>query len=86
MKKAGGIGFVMLVVVMAIVLWLTAENWKKVAPTALDVNAAGASVEDHGQTGAAESLRSGDMPRLSDTREATDAHTEDVQAALDSIE
>ena len=54
MKKGGGIGLVMLIVVMAIVLWLTAENWKKVAPTALDVNTAGSTVEDHGQTGAAE--------------------------------
>ncbi len=37
-KKPSGFGFVMLVVVLAVVLLLAARQWRSVAPTALQVS------------------------------------------------
>ena len=73
----------MLVVVMAVVLLMVAQAWKKVAPTAIDVNrAAEGSYATHGQDGAAEQLRSGGLPRVTDMVGSTDAHSAQVQDAL----
>jgi hypothetical protein len=37
-RKGGSFGIVMLLVVMLAVLMLVAKNWRKVAPTALEVS------------------------------------------------
>ena len=86
--KGGGFGIVMLLVVVAIVLLLTAKNWKAVAPTAMQVTNPGAAgpVDDHGETGAGQAVRSGRLPDLNEMRQSTDAHAEQVQEMLEEIE
>ncbi len=86
MKKAGGggIGFVVLVVALAIVMLLSARAWKSIFPVAQQVlmpGAAGApgAVPDHGQTGAGEAIRSGNLPNLKQMNQNTDQHIQQVQ-------
>jgi len=76
---------VVLLVVAAIVLWLTANTWKKVAPTAIDVtvdrpSAAGSPSRPEGVA------TPGPMPNLKQTRVETDRHAEQVQEALKATE
>ena len=81
-------GMILLMVVMVIVLMLVAQAWQKFGPAAIavtDIDSAPV-VDDHGQTGAGEEIRSGRLPRLQETKEATDAHAEQVQEALNGIE
>jgi hypothetical protein len=77
-----------LVIVMAVVLVLVAKAWRSVAPEALEASDALPStpVSDHGQTEAAGALRSGELPRLHETRQEADDHNARVQQALDEIE
>ena len=79
---------VMLVVVLAVVLLLVARNWRSVAPTAMQISdpELGATVDDHGQAEAGAAVRSGQLPGLNDMRQQTDAHSQDVQEALEAIE
>ena len=78
---------ILLVVVLAVVLLLVAKSWKTVAPTALDVrDAQSGPIDDHGQKEAGEAVRKGDLPRLKETQENTDAHAARVQEALDAVE
>ena len=74
--------------VLAGVLWLAAKAWRTGAPTALDTQDALQSgpLNDHGQREAGEALRKGDLPRLRETQENTDAHAAQVQEALDAVE
>ena len=78
----------MLVVVMAIVLILVAKNWQSVAPTAMQVAdpELQRNVDDHGQAGAGQALRSGQLPDLNDVRVSTDAHADRLQEALEATE
>jgi hypothetical protein len=77
-----------LIVVMAVVLLLVAKAWQRFGADAIAVTAPGAArpVDDHGETGAGAALRSGDLPRLQEAQERTDAHAERVQEALESAE
>jgi hypothetical protein len=77
-----------LVIVMAVVLVLVAKAWKSVAPEALEASGAlpSSPVNDHGQSEAAGALRSGELPRLHETRQETDDHHAQVQQALDATE
>ncbi len=79
---------ILLVVVLAVVLLLAAKAWKTAAPTALDLHEATQSgpLNDHGQTAAGAALRKGDLPRLQETQENTDAHAAQLQEALDAVE
>lgn len=77
---------VVLIVTMAIVLLLVARSWREVAPAALDVGGAAATVDDHGESGAGEAVRSGELPDLRDARRETDEHAEQLQEALAEIE
>jgi hypothetical protein len=74
--KGSGFGFIMLVIVMAVVLFLVARSWSRMAPAAMQV-------DDHGQTEAAEALESGDLPDLNDMKKQTDARSEEMQAILE---
>jgi hypothetical protein len=78
----------MLLVVMAVVLMLVAKAWRSVAPEALEASDALQSgpLNPHGETEAAGAVRSGELPRLQDTRKETDEHSARVQEALDAIE
>ena len=88
MRKGGGFGLVMLVVVMAVVLLLVAKNWKSVAPTAVQLpeNGPTAPLSTHGEDQAGEALSSGNLPDLNDMRSETDAHAQRLQEALSEIE
>lgn len=79
---------VLLVVVMAVVLVLVAQAWKKAAPTALDVGrATGAGpLDSHGQDAAAAQIRSGDLPKLMDMQGSTEAHSAEVQSTMTDVE
>lgn len=87
-KGVSGIGFVMLLVVLVIVMLLVAKSWKSVAPTAMQIDDPylPLTVDDHGETGAGEALRSGRLPDLNDMRQQTGAHAQQVQEALEAIE
>jgi hypothetical protein len=86
MRKGSGIGFVVLLIVLAVVMILAARNAKTVAPTALEIGGAEATVaiEDHGQGDAAAELRSGELPRLGEMREETAGHADEVREALEA--
>jgi hypothetical protein len=88
MRKAGGFGVAVLVVVMATVLLLVAQAWKKVAPTAVEIKQldGNGAFDAHGQTDAAGEVRSGALPKLSDMERSTDAHTAEVAGAIASAE
>ena len=89
MKKGGGFGMVMLVVVLAIVLLLVARQWKAVAPTAIQVQQDGSvtvTPNDHGQTEAGAAIKSGTLPDLNDMRQATGEYSQQVQDAMAEIE
>ena len=87
-RKGSGIGFVVLIVALAIVLLLVAKNWRSVAPQAIQVTDPnlGATVDDRGQTEAGEEVRSGQLPDMNDMRRQTDAHAQQVQEALEATE
>lgn len=88
MRKGGGIGMVMLVIVMAVVLLLVAKSWKSMAPTAAQLPADGptAPIETHGEEQAGEALGSGNLPNLNEMRSETGAHAEELRQALAEIE
>jgi hypothetical protein len=87
-KQGSGFGFVILVVVLAVVLLLVARAWRSVAPTAAQIQGGDApiAVEDHGEEEAGEAQRSGDLPDLNEMRDETDAHAQAVQEALEATE
>ena len=86
-KQASGFGFVILVVVLVVVLFLVAKSWRSVAPTAAQIQGGEAPiVDDHGEAGAAEAQRSGELPDLNEMRQETDAHAQQVQEAFEATE
>ena len=87
MQSGRGIGIVLFVLVAAVVLWLTARAWRTVTPAAAQLARPGRpAVSDHGQTEAAQAIRSGELPDLDEMRRRTDGHGEDVQEALAGTE
>ncbi len=86
MRRGGGIGFVVLIVVVAVVLWLTARAWRAVAPTAAEVaSPAEASDVDEARSEAGEAVRSGELPDLSKMRQETGQHADAVGEALKQV-
>jgi hypothetical protein len=82
-RKGGSFGIVMLLVVMLAVLMLVAKNWRKVAPTALEVSTPDGevSIPAPGTRGVASNP--GGLPNLGQMKDSTSDHIEDVQTALD---
>lgn len=83
-----GVGILLMVVVAAVVLWLTARAWRTVTPAATQLAhpARRPPLSDHGQTEAAQALRSGELPDLDEMRRRTDGHQDEVQEALAGTE
>lgn len=81
-------GFVLLIVTLAIVLLIVAKSWEKMAPTAIQVTNPDAPVvvDDHGDSEAGEALREGRLPDLGDMRAGTKTHADQLQEALDETE
>ena len=82
MKKSGsGLGYVILVVALAIVLFLSARAWNAALPTAQQVLKPGAAgaVPDHGQTEAGDAIRSGKLPDLKQMNQNTDQHLKQIK-------
>lgn len=79
-----GIGFLAVVIAAAIVLVLEARAWLAVAPTARQIMKPGAagSVPDHGDKQAAAAVNSGNLPDLSDMKQATDQHAKEVEDGM----
>ena len=81
----------MLLVALVVTLTLVARSWQSLAPHAIEVSRPGAPdvnvrVNDHGESEAADALRRGNMPDLKQTRDATDARSEEIQRALSEVE
>ena len=88
-RRGGSFGIVVLVVVLAIVLLLVARSWRAVAPEAIDVSGPGGGamvLDDRGQTGAGDAVRSGELPDLREMQQNTDAHAQRVGDALAETE
>src|SRR5262249_46704928 len=97
-RQGGGFGFIMLLVVMAIVLLLASKAWKAISPTALDVNSAEKDAAGGTATGKTTTKSTSlDLPpapvnsgagqrmiqsSVSDMKKKTDAHSGQVQKAL----
>lgn len=79
MRKGGGFGLVVLVVVLAVVLLLAGRAWRSVAPAAVQL-------ETHGGDRAGEASNPGTLPGLNEMQSETDAHAERLRQALDEIE
>jgi len=89
MKKGGGLGLVVLVVVLAIVLLLVAKQWKAVAPTAMQLDDGGTPMvvpKTHGEDAAGEALQRGGLPDLNQMRQATGEHAQQVQETMAEVE
>jgi len=82
-KQGGGFGFFVLLIVLAVVLLLATHAWKTVMPVAAQAVKPGssASVPDHGQKGAGEAIRSGNLPDLKKMGQNTDDHIQQVKDA-----
>ena len=75
---------VVLVIVVAVVLYLTARAWSSVAPEARQITNPDASrmVDDQGRGEAVEAVRETGLPDLDETRTETAAHAAELEEAL----
>jgi len=82
-QGGGGLGFVMAIVVLVIVLFLAAKAWNAAMPKAAQAVVPGSSqrVDDHGQTGAGDAVRSGTLPDMKQMGQSTDQHIQQIQDA-----
>jgi len=82
-NSGGGFGYVIALVALVILLLLSVKAWKGAAPAAAQALKPGASggVPDHGQTGAGDALRSGNLPDVKQMGQNTDAHVQQVNEA-----
>lgn len=84
MRSRGAlIGLALLLIVMAVVLYLSAENWKAVAPKVPEL------VSEEGATQAAEETlgeEAGDLPGLGEMKAETDDHAKELEEALAATE
>ena len=88
--KGSGIGFVIVLIVMAIVLFLTAKSWNAAAPTLATLPGAESAgpVSDHGQTEAVVALRATPLgfQNLDEMQQSTDQHVNQVQEIMSQAE
>lgn len=82
-KQGGGFGYFILLIVLAIVLLLATRAWKAVMLAAAQAVKPGAAgrVNDHGQKGAGEAVRSGNLPDLKQMGASTDRHVQQINEA-----
>ncbi|HEV8120464.1 MAG TPA: hypothetical protein VGQ67_05685 [Candidatus Polarisedimenticolia bacterium] len=84
MKRTGGggMGYIMALVVLVIVLYLSAKAWGTAMPKAQGALIPGipVKVDDHG-TGAGEALRQGGLPNMQQMGLNTDQHIQQIQDA-----
>ena len=82
-KGGGGLGFVMAIVVLVVVLLLASKAWNAVMPKAAQAVTPGNSrgVDDRGQTGAGDAIRSGTLPDMKQMGRSTDQHLRQIQDA-----
>lgn len=80
-KMGGGIGFVIAIVALLIIMLLSARAWNSIMPVAREALRPGAAgaLPDHGQTGAAEAIRSGGLPDLNKMNQNTDQHIQQIK-------
>ncbi len=87
MRRPGsGFGFVVLVVVLAVVLFLASRAFKSTLPAAQALKkprtaASDAATTDTSQSG--ESIRPSRLPDLRDVKQRTDSHASQVRDALE---
>lgn len=87
MRKGSGIGFIVLLIALAVVMVLAAKSWKSVAPTAMEVtgiDAPAVTIDAHGQTEAAAELQHGGLPKLDEMRQETSDHSDTLREALEA--
>ena len=77
MRKGSALGFVVLLLAMAVAVLLTLRAWEAAAPTALDV---AAPDRPAGRPAAEEP--NGGMPGLREMKQATSAHADEAAEAL----
>ena len=79
MRRGALVGFVLLLVVVAIVLYLSAENWKSVTPQVKEIMSEEASA---GTLLDEEGSEAGHLPGLSEMKAETDEHAKALEEAL----
>ena len=84
MRRGALVGFVLLLVVVALVLYLSAENWKSVAPQVKEVMAAEGSPETLLEEGSSQEGAggAGHLPGLGEMKAETDEHAKALEEAL----
>jgi hypothetical protein len=75
-RIASGVGFVVLIVTLAIVLLLVARAWRGIVPAATAAGALAPAVRE------TESVAPRELPDLHETREQTGEHARRVEEAL----
>jgi len=85
-KSGGGFGYVLAILVLAILLLLSVRAWRNAAPAAAQALKPGApaTVPDHGQAGAGKEVRSGGLPNIKKMGESTGAHADQINEAAKS--
>lgn len=79
-KSGGGFGYILVLVVLAILLLLSVRAWRNAAPAAAQALKPGApaTLPDHGQTDAGKAVRSGNLPDTKKMGENTDVHVQEI--------
>ena len=84
-QRVSGIGVLLLLVVVAIVLLMTAKAWESMAPAALDVT----SRESEGRQEMLQEAVGEDgshLPDLHEMQQSTQEHADQIQEAIDQID
>jgi hypothetical protein len=81
--SGGGFGYVLAIVVVVILLMMSVRAWKNAAPAAAQALKPGApaTLPDHGQTEAAQAIRSGNLPDMKKMGKNTDDHIQEINQA-----
>ena len=85
-RQGSGFGFVMLLVVVAVVLFLASRALRSTLPAATALakpSPTGEQVAEPTAAGNGESIRPGRMPDLKDVKQETDAHAAEVRDAVE---
>ena len=77
MKKFGALGWIGVLIVMAIVLTLAAKQWKSVAPTAAELSPNATARDSSGNELG---------PGVAEMRSITDDHAKAVQETMQSVD
>ncbi len=82
-KSGGGFGYILVILVLAILLLLSVRAWRNAAPAAAEALKPGApaTVPDHGQSDAGKEVRSGGLPNIKKMGESTSTHVDQLNEA-----